>query len=1083
MVKDIISYELKSNLPSKKTFILFLILLFQGIWYAKGFYDMYPNVGVYMNSSAIFYKSFAGMGMFLVIIIGVFSGNFLFREIENTSASWYYALPISNKAFFIGRFISAYIYNLVISLGLIAGMLLLPLSGIGKEFQFGTTPLLQIFHGFLIFALPNILLLTTLVFASITYARKVSAGYLAVAIITILFMIAKTTMESSDMNWILAILDPFGTNIVEYINQGMTTIEKNIAFLPLDIYLIENRVFWLCVTFLLLNISYRKFSFQWFLNRNDTQKKRERKVSLFCETNEKQFFSHHLHIEKCLKWHLKSVFNLSRIEYLMTIRSLGVRIVLGAILILILLENLLWNESYYIGATIPITSVMTYFRFVFGVFIMIVLMAMAIELFFREQTCGMGLITDSLPTPQWVILSSRLFTMFGVTFTFSLSFFIISVLTQVLKGGGAYFDFSKYVNDILGYHWGWITFILWIAYAFFIVTLTRKRFFSHVICISSFLAMILIFDQGIVEETRFAYSIVPGFKSYSELYGYGIWEIAGYWYILMWLCLGMIFILLGISMRNAGMLNRIRLRTVIKENPKLSMSVACFIILFFMTHLYIYKEVNISGNFESTDQVCLRKADYEKKHFYLDCKAQLHYQYIELNIDFFQSERKAEYSAELFLINRNITPIDTISLSFPKFCQVESLEKNHFSLKVLSKDTLHNQYTYLLPSSVQQGETVRLSLKANKQYKGFTQDGDGGDPQLDLAFQGLWGNVKDYLPTIGFNMKNRLEKNRERKEYGLSILKSRKAPIINKIYLARDAYMSDAELVLGVIHATTDKGQRLILPGKTLYEYEKGNRFFVASKIDTPCPFNWHFASAMYDYNAKRSKGIETKVFFAHNHPFNVNFYQSSLIACIDYTTHLLGSFPYKEVKLVEIPFFKEPLYVYGNTIAISEKEGWYADISHSEERLYVLQTIASSVFKQWIQAHIRMADVQGADMLQTAIPEALGMVFIQNKEGKNAIKILHEKKMNSYIRHKNNEPNIEPPLLYADGADYLAQNKGAIAIYKTIEEIGIQKFVSTIHKIADKSRQERVSFQDFYDEIKPMLSDQLRHSMSSVEK
>lgn len=1080
MVKNIISYELKSNLPSKKTFILFLILLFQGIWYAKGFYDMYPNVGVYMNSSAIFYKSFAGVGMFLVIIIGVFSGNFLFREIENDSALWYYALPISKKAFFIGRFISAYIYNLVISLGLIAGMLLLPLSGIGKEFQFGTTPLLQIFHGFLIFALPNILLLTALVFASITYARKVSAGYLAVAIITILFMIAKTTMESSDMNWILALLDPFGTNIVEYINQGMTTIEKNTAFLPLDIYLIENRFFWLCITFLLLKISYRKFSFHWFLSRKDTQKKRKKKVSFSCETNENQFSPIYLSIEKSLKWHLKSVFNLSKTEYLMTIRSLGVRIVLGAILILILLENLLWNESYYIGATMPITSIMTYFRFVFGVFIMIILMVMAIELFFREQTCGMGLITDSLPTPQWVIQSSRLFTMFGVAFTFSLSFFIISVFTQLMKGGGSYFDFSRYVNDIWGYHWGWITFILWIAYAFFIGTLTRKRFLSHIICICSFLAMILIFDQGIIEETRFAYSIVPGFKSYSELYGYGIWESAGHWYILMWLCLGSIFILLGISLRNAGMLNAIKLGTVIKQNPKLVVSMTCFMILFFITHLYIYKEVNTFGNFESTSQASMRKADYEKKYISLDNKPQLHYQHIDLNIDFFQSERRVEYSAELFLINNNITPIDTICLCFPRFCHVESLEKDHLPLKVLSKDSFHNQYTYLLPNSIQQGKSIILSLKANKQYKGFTQD---DDPQLDLAFQGLWGNVKDYLPTIGFNMKNRLEKNRERKEYGLSLLKSRKASITDEFHLTKDTYMPDAEFVSGIIHATTDKGQRLILPGKTLCEYEKDNRYRIVSKIDIPCPFDWYFASAMYDSNTKREKGMEIKIYFAHNHPFNVDFYHTSLVSCIDYARCLFGSFPYKEIKLIEIPFFKEPLYVYGNTIAISEKEGWYADISHPKERLYVLQTIASSVFKQWIQTHIRIADVQGADMLQTAIPEALGMIFIQNEEGKNAIKLLIAKKMNSYIKHRNNEPNIEPPLLYADGADYLAQNKGAIVIYEMIQEIGIQNFVSILQKIANKSRQRRVSFYDFYEEIKPMISNQIRCNILPVKK
>ena len=58
----------------------------------------------------------------------------------------------------------------------------------------------------------------------------------------------------------------------------------------------------------------------------------------------------------------------------------------------------------------------------------------------------------------------------------------------------------------------------------------------------------------------------------------------------------------------------------------------------------------------------------------------------------------------------------------------------------------------------------------------------------------------------------------------------------------------------------------------------------------------------------------------------------------------------------------------FANTIAISEKEGWYADTTGIAERAYIYQTVASHVIKLWLQEQMTVANVQGADMLQIAL-------------------------------------------------------------------------------------------------------------------
>ncbi len=153
----------------------------------------------------------------------------------------------------------------------------------------------------------------------------------------------------------------------------------------------------------------------------------------------------------------------------------------------------------------------------------------------------------------------------------------------------------------------------------------------------------------------------------------------------------------------------------------------------------------------------------------------------------------------------------------------------------------------------------------------------------------------------------------------------------------------------------------------------------------------------------------------------------------------------------------------------MSEKEGWVADTKGLQEKAYIYQTIGSGLASLWIQKKLSIANVQGADMFVKALPEAIGLQFVKTIFGQEAVQLLTKKKMDKYGKDRNNEPNTEPSLLYADDTDYLEVNKGAVSLYKVGEEIGWALFYEELQTFA--SKQEKPSrFIDFFTLLKKHL-------------
>ncbi|MEM8970285.1 MAG: hypothetical protein AAGE93_27970, partial [Bacteroidota bacterium] len=345
-VLSIIKSELRQRVFSWVTLIFFLMLVFQAIWYTKGAFDYYANENVLMNAPSIIYRNYAGMGMLMIIIIAIATGGVLYKDIQYKSAQWTYALPINEKHFFIGRFLAAFLYLVIISTGLIVGHFLLPYSGIGVAERFGPAPVGQIFHGWLMFTVPNLFVYVGLVFFAIVFSRRIATSYLAVFAVVITFLIAQTSYETGGGDNLLTylIVDPGGYVAAQYYADLQTPLEKNTAFFELSGYILVNRLLWVGIALILSVAAYFKFSFKYFIQAGTDKSKKVK------EDNKGILVNASIQLPQVVKQFripdfLKKLWTLSKLEFLNIVRPTSFKIILGIILLMVFLQNVTWNAT------------------------------------------------------------------------------------------------------------------------------------------------------------------------------------------------------------------------------------------------------------------------------------------------------------------------------------------------------------------------------------------------------------------------------------------------------------------------------------------------------------------------------------------------------------------------------------------------------------------------------------------------------------------------------------------------------------------------------------------------------------------
>ena len=1061
MISKLISFEFKYRYTQWMTLIFILMLAFQGAWYAWGTYEFHVNDETLMNAPAIIYQCLAAGGMLLVIVIAIITGTAVYKDIEHKTAETFYTLPLNEKKYFLGKFLAAYLINVSICLAYPLGLAVMQHTGIGPPEKFGPTPWGQLLQGFIIYTLPNLLFLTSIAIAGVVFSRSMVGGYMGVFLVVLFFLVAETTRENTPYINIIYLLDPYAYTITVDTVEALPVGEKNTGYFPISRLFVINRILWVSLTCLLTFLSYKRFSFKYFLATPTKNKKPILDEDTSTPPLSERLIS--IHQNFSMLENIRKVFRLSILEMKNVVRPIGFIIIMGILALMFFLYNILWNAEYYVTTDmLPITSEMTSTRLTTLVFLGILILIWSGESLYKERTVNLSQLTDALPIPTWVTYISKFLAMALVSFLLSTVLLVCGLLAQLISG---FYDieWAVYIEHLYGYQGGWLSFLLLVAMAFFFGAVTGRRFVGHIMSVAVFFFTVISAELGLIEEVRFMYPFAPGVEDYSEMNGFGIFGVAAPYYILTWTLLAIATLGIGIWAWNRGTETSFLKRISVK-NPQLpllgKLCIPLLLIGFVFLQSYIVKNVNATGNFKTNAQENAEAAHYEKQYKLLETQAHPIISGIDLSIDIFPENRRAEYTTTLDLTNDNETPIDTLHLSLKDFVTIKSISIEDKTLSSVNWDEVHKQYMFQFPTPLQANQTVTLKVECVLDYIGFSQS----DPQADLTFNGtLMG--RDIIPVIGYNDAKELDQNRDRGDHGLTKLTSRMASVDDAAALGKDAFSPDALWHKASIQVSTSGEQIAFAPGTLKRKWQEESRNYSLYQIETPAPMHWYIGSANYKrYEATLKAGTKLTILHDQRHSYNLEHFENAVTEGIAFIQDSLGTYPYEQLTVAEIPFYEDDdFYTYSNVIAISEKHGWTADGRKETHLVYIYYSIVRELIKQWVYQNLFIANVQGADMLRVALPDAMALHFIEQKFGEALVNRHVEKKIDRYGKGRGNEPNKEPPLIHADGIDYLEANKGTLELYGLIQELGAPLFNQTLVKLAEKNALKPATFKHLY--------------------
>ncbi len=1063
MLGKIIGFELRYRFKKPMTYIFMAIMIFQAIWYVKGTYDYYVNDATFFNAAGIIYESLAGGGMLMVVVIAIITGTALFKDIEYKTGETFYSYPINDKIWLAGKFIAAYLINLSIVMAFALGFAIVQYTGLAAPEQFGPVPWGHLAYGFLIFSIPNMFVITTISLSMVVFFRNMASSYLGVFLLVMLFIMAESARENTANIKLVYLLDPMGFCFTKDAIDLLPVAMKNTAYFHLSGIYWANRALWIGIASVFTLFAFRKFSFKYFIARPGSRKKMYEEVDMPLFSGKMELMANKVF---GTAENIRKLFRLSQLEFINTVRPVGFKIIMGLVAVMFFGYNFLWNAEYYIHSdTLPITSTMTFTRLPNGVYIFILLAIFSGELLYKERSNNIWEITDPLPVPTWVTYFSKYLAMIGIGLIFVLLLLIPGILAQVFQGFTD-IEWNVYFTDLFSYHFGIISYLNIITLAFFLGSVTANRFAGHILSVAVIFFIVLFADMGVIEQWRFTFPFTPGIEDYSEMNSYGVYGDAAVSYNILWGFLSLVFLFSGLWFWNRGSQKPIMKRFAISK-PQLhyagKIAVIVFLAGFFYMEHYVMANDKDMGNFKTEDLQEAEDAEYEKLYKYIEAKKQPKICGLDVTVAIVPGDRKADYVFNMMLTNCDSVAIDTLYFNLKDFVTLHSLMLYNKSLSP-SWEGKYGQLAYALPQPLMAQDTISLKGNCTLQYVGFCTN----DPQRALVYNGSFLE-DDIIPHIGYNDERELDENRGRRSYGLEKLLSRMNAVDNAEGLKNEALSPQSLRYKTTLRVHTSDDQIAYASGMFKGVETFNDKTYSVFETESPFAKKWEIGCGRYEkFNRVLNNGTELNILYDIRHNYNLDNMGKAVEDGIAFLSKYLGAYPYMKLTIAEIPFYNDDdFYASPNLIAISEKHCWTADGKRDKDLSYIYYTLCREIVKQWVQQNVCAADVQGAEMLLTAIPEAYALFYVQEKYGDEVLQVYLDKKMERYSKNRANEPNMEPPLIYADNIDYLEANKGAMELLKVIDNVGIDNFSKLLISWISEDKDEYLVFKDFYEELK----------------
>ncbi len=937
MIARLFFFEVRNWLKQPMVYIFTALFgFFCGAAVAVDNFQIGGAIGsVHRNSPSVLYNFYGIMCLLALLVVTAIVNATAIRDFANNTSQIVFSTSVTKRQYLLSKFFASTFVATIPLMGVSLGFIIGSATPWPDPEQIGLNHLLPHLQAYLLIALPNVVFISTVIFAVAILMRTTMASFVSAIVLMVGYITALNLAGDLDNQTVVALLDPFGINAVSLAMKYWTVQEKNTLLLPMNGLLMWNRLLWLSVSAVVFLYGYMRFSFS-----DRKQKARARIAEGSSDPVHQQQPLPKVNKVFGTRTYVAQLFRQVRLDL--------VGIITGPVFIIVMLlglaelfTSLAYVTELYDNTGYPVTyRVIEQIEGFFYIYLIIIIIFYSGALIWKERDPKMDEILDALPTPSWRDLLAKFLTMSLLILVIHLFAVCAGVITQALNGYTR-FELGVY----LGYFVipGTLKFSFLVMLALFIHTLVNNKYVGY----AAFIVVVVLNTfawRGLDVQSNLLIMNATGRMQYSDMARFGPFVKGWSWFMAYWWAFGsiLLFVAFMFWVRGKETSARWRLRNAM-QRMRASWKVAVPLVgIWMVLGGWGYYNTKVLNHYTTSDQAEDAQADYEKKYKRFEHAVQPHYTDLAFTIDIDPYKRTLKTKAEVTLVNKSTQAIDSLHLNLPAGIKLVIDLPNS---ELVLNDTVQNYRIYRLHDPLQPGASLHLDVSSNYAAKGF----ENRVSLVQLVQNGTFFNNMDILPTIGYDQSGELSDRSDRRKHKLSQYKERMPKLSDDPAKRMDTYlMKNSDWVNVRTTISTAADQIAVAPGSLKKEWIADGRHYFQYELDHPSMNFYSFLSARYEVAREKWNGIDVEVYYHKDHAVNVPRMINSMKKALTYYTTHFGPYYHKQVRILEFPRYFSFAQAFPGTMPYSESIGFITDLTAKDDIDMVFYVVAHETGHQW---------------------------------------------------------------------------------------------------------------------------------------
>lgn len=1021
-------FELRRRLRLLSTWLLTLLFFAAGMFFTaaaggaiKGAnVDFGTGSKVNVNAPTSLYLLILITGTFGFVMIAAIAGPAVQQDFEHKSGPFFFTAPISKLDYLGGRFLGAFATLFLMHLGMALGAFLSVHAGWIEPAKVGPDRLLAYLIPYLTAVAPNVFFASAIFFTVGTLSKRMLPVYIASVVLLVGYLIATNLIVDVHNQTIASFLDPFGLQAADIMMKYWSVIERNERLVPLEGYLLYNRLLWTGIGAVLLGWTYARFRFTAPRTAGNADEAAAAGSAPAAPPKAPE-----VTLSFTRRDSFRLLVALARLQSRETIKS-PVFLVLVVAGVLFLAFSAGSVGELFGTRTYPVTYQVLELGGVFTFFMLIATTFYSGELVWRERDAGLGQIHDSTPAPRWVLFTSKLLTLMAIQLVLLAVVMVTGIAFQTIRGYHHY-EIWLYLRILFGIrllqYWSLA------ALGMTVHSVLNHKIAGHTVMILVLVLMIALPPLGF-EHPLYRYGFVLQYQ-YSAMNGFGHHAAPLAWLAAYWSAAALALALIANAFWPRGMpggfRERLRHAAPRLKSPALFAALGAFAAL----GGWIYYNANVLTPFRPRWQRDERRAAYEKAYKPYDLKPQPRITAVHADVDIEPLQRRVRYAGQFTLENKTAEPLPEVALTI-----IPEAKVNRLAFEGGAEPTLDDRKlgfsVYRLARPLAPGARTVLDFELIYEHPGFALV----EPDNRIVENGTFID-QERGPTVGYRPSVELDGDSVRQKHGLAPRLWAKPS--DPARRARSCVGADADWIHYDANVSTSADQIPITSGRVARSWQEGGRNHVHYVVDSPMLNLYSFLSARYAVARDRWNDVDIEINYHPGHEYNLARMIRSVKASLDYFTPRFGPYQHKLVRIVEFPRYDNFAQADPNTIPYSESIGFIAEVDErkADEIDYPFFVTAHEMAHQWWAHQVIGADVQGASMLAESLAEYSAFMVMKQTYGRPAMRKFLRYELDRYLSGRGRETRPERPLVLVEDTPHIHYAKGSLAMYTLADAIG----------------------------------------------